>query len=211
VDEQKRAAFLKAYADEAAATSAELKALRAEGGKKVKDKDAAAKAYAYAKEALALAATNALAPSKAVRQQLESFLASDKLDAKLVKAAILTQATPHGLAEFAQQGQEQESLVVRLLADNALMKQMLMAGGANEGKYGRAMEIYDAIQRSARNPMRGFSSVWLWRLASNTLCRWLRKTRNPTRMPRPPLIRSSDICILKRRIWMANSIPRSNI
>ena len=54
-----------------------------------------------------------------------------------------------GLAEFAQQGKEQEALVEKLLADDALMKQMLVAGGAKVGKYGRAMEIYTAIQKAS--------------------------------------------------------------
>ena len=71
----------------------------------------------------------------------------DKLDAKLVKCAVLTEATPRGLAEFGQQGKEREALVEKLLADDALMKQMLEAGGAKFSKYGRAVEIYTAIQK----------------------------------------------------------------
>lgn len=147
--EQRQATFLKAYQDEAAATAAELQAMRAQGGKKVKDRDAAAKAHGAAKEALALAATSALTPSKATLAHLEKFLASDKLDAKLAKCVVLIQATPRGLAEFAQQGQEQEALVDKLLGDNALMKQMLMADGAKDGKYGPAMQIYTAIQEAS--------------------------------------------------------------
>ena len=73
---------------------------------------------------------------------LEPFLASDKLDAQLVKCVVLAEATPRGLAEFAQQGKEQEALVEKLLADNDLMKQMLVADGAKGGKYGQAMQIY---------------------------------------------------------------------
>ena len=149
VDEQKKAAFLKAYQDEAAATAAELQAMLAQGGKHVKDKEAAGKAHAEAKEALALAAKNALPPSKAVLAELEKFLSSDKLDTKLVKCVVLTEATPRGLAEFAQQGKEQEALVEKLLGDDALMKQMLVAGGARDGKYGQAMQIYAAIQKAS--------------------------------------------------------------
>jgi hypothetical protein len=48
---------------------------------------------------------------------VEPFLASDKLDAKLVKCAVLSDATPKALAEFAQQGKERESMVEKLLAD----------------------------------------------------------------------------------------------
>ncbi|MEI6175347.1 MAG: hypothetical protein WCS43_00530 [Verrucomicrobiota bacterium] len=76
-------------------------------------------------------------------------LSSDKLDATLVKGAVLAEATPRGLAEFAQQGKEQEALVGKLLGDNALMKQMLEAGGAKFGKYGKAMEIYTAIRKAS--------------------------------------------------------------
>ena len=78
-------------------------------------------------------------------QQLKKFLASDKLDAKLVKYVVLLDATPKGLAEFAQQGKEQAALIGQLLADDELMKQMLVADGASStgrgtpAQYGSAM------------------------------------------------------------------------
>ncbi|MBM4042180.1 MAG: hypothetical protein FJ290_27095, partial [Planctomycetes bacterium] len=100
-----------------------------------------------AQEALAKAHAHTL--KAASELNLEPFLASDKLDAQLVKYIVLAQATPRGLAEFAQQGKEHEALVEKLLADNGLMKQMLVADGAKEGKYGRAMEIYTAIQKAS--------------------------------------------------------------
>ncbi|MDA1141167.1 MAG: hypothetical protein O3B01_21590 [Planctomycetota bacterium] len=100
-----------------------------------------------AKEALAQAQANTL---KAIKDlNLESFLSSDKLDAKLAKYVVLLEATPRGLAEFAQQGKAQETLVEKLLADTELMKQMVVADGARECKYGRAMEIYTAIQEAS--------------------------------------------------------------
>ena len=80
---------------------------------------------------------------------VEPFLASDKLDAKLVKCAVLSDATPKALAEFAQQGKERESMVEKLLADTAMMKAMLAAGGAKNGKFGEAMEIYTGIQKAS--------------------------------------------------------------
>ncbi len=147
IDEAKRAAFLRAYQDEAAAAAAELNAMRVQD--RSKDKEAAAKAYTAAKEALALAATNAQAPAKAVLTNLEKFLASDKLDPQLVKYVVLAEATPRGLAEFAQQGKEQEALVEKLLVDDALMKQMLIADGTKGGKYGQAMKIYTDIQKAS--------------------------------------------------------------
>ncbi len=90
---------------------------------------------------------------------LNKVLASDALDAKLVKYVVLLEATPQGLAEFARQGKEQEALVERLLGDADLMKQMLVADGASaqrEGRgygpaqYGQAMNIYTGIQRASK-------------------------------------------------------------
>ena len=162
LDEQQQDAFLKAYRAEAAAISAELGAMRA--ADKKKDEDPAKKTYVAAKEALTLAATNALVPAKATLTGLEPFLANDKLDARLVKCAVLAQATPHGLAEFAQQGKEQEALVDKLLAEVNLMQQMLVADGAKDGKYGRAMQIYMAIQQASPRAKDGI----LQRLALGT-------------------------------------------
>jgi hypothetical protein len=108
-----------------------------------------AQASQAAQTALAKARANELAAAQALLAEVEPFLSSDKLDAKLVKATVLAAATPHGLEEFARQGKEQEALVATLLADNALMKQMLEAGGAKFGKYGEAMQIYMAIQKAS--------------------------------------------------------------
>ena len=149
INEQKKAAFLKVYQEEAGATAAEARAMAAQGGKHVKDKEAAGKSHADAKEALSLAVKNASTPSKVILADLKKFLASDKLDAKLVKCVVLTKATPRGLAEFAQQSKEQEALVEKLLGDDALMKQMVVAGGAAAGRYGQAMQIYTAIQKAS--------------------------------------------------------------
>ena len=80
---------------------------------------------------------------------LTAFLTDAKLDPKLVKLVVLNSATPKGLAEFAQQGAAQAALVDKLLADPELMKQMLVADGAKDNKYGRAMEIYTAIQKAS--------------------------------------------------------------
>ncbi len=86
---------------------------------------------------------------------LESFLSSDKLDGQLVKFIVLTEATAHGLAEFAQQGAAQEKLLEQLLSDSDLMMQMVVADGANGGKYGRAMEIYSAILQTSPKAKEG--------------------------------------------------------
>jgi len=153
VDQQRKAAFLKAYQAEAATTAAELSAKQAQV--KSRDKAAAAKAYGAAKEALAVAATNAQAPAKAMLADLEEFLASDKLDAQLVKYVVLAEATPRGLAAFTEQGKEQETLVEKLLADADLMKQMIIADGAKGGKYGQAMKIYTDIRKACAKAKNG--------------------------------------------------------
>jgi len=113
------------------------------------DAASAGKANEAAKTALAVAQSKELNAAKVLLAKAESFLSSDTLDAKLVKCAVLAIATPRGLAEFAQQGQDQEELVRKLLDDPKLMLAMLEAGGASSGKYGRAMEIYAAIQKAS--------------------------------------------------------------
>jgi len=106
----------------------------------VRELEAAKKALAGAQAAM----------MKAVKDlDLEPFLSSDKLDAQLAKYVVLFEATPRGLAEFAQQGKKQEKLIETLLADSELMKQMAVADGPREGKYGRAMGIYTAIQEAS--------------------------------------------------------------
>jgi formylglycine-generating enzyme required for sulfatase activity len=86
---------------------------------------------------------------------LTPLLADSKLDPKLVKFVVLNSATPRGLAEFAQQGAEQAALIDKLLADTELMKQMLVADGAMDNKYGQAMEIYSAIQKASAKSKEG--------------------------------------------------------
>lgn len=97
-------------------------------------------------------------------ETIDEFLASDALEAKLVKFVVLHDATPRGLAEFAQQGKERAALVEELLADTDLMKRMLVADGASakkEGRsfgrqqYGPAMEIYTAIQQASEKAASG--------------------------------------------------------
>lgn len=152
-DPGQQAAFLAAYQDEAAAMAAELKTMQAQA--KGKDKQAAAAAHAAAKEALAQAAARAKGPASAVLATLGKFLTDDKRDAQLVKCVVLTEATPRGLAEFAQQGAGQQALVEDLLADPDLMKQMVVAGGARDGKYGQAMRIHTDIRKTSPKAANG--------------------------------------------------------
>jgi len=147
IDEKQQAAFLKAYQEEAAAMAAELNALRGQDRKPAGHPSK--EVYKNAKEALARAKKNAEPLAEAMLAHLEKFLASDKLDAKLAKYMVLAKPTPRGVAEFAQQGKEQEALIETLLADADLMKQMVIADGAKGGKYGRAMKIYTDIQKAS--------------------------------------------------------------
>jgi hypothetical protein len=110
-------------------------------------------------------------PGSPEEKKLIKLLASDKLDKKLVKYVVLHEATPKGLAEFAQQGKAQAALVEQLLADDEMMMQMVMADGAkNTGigkppEYGWAMRIYTDIQRRARRRRTACYSGWRWLLA----------------------------------------------
>ena len=85
------------------------------------------------------------------RPDVEAFLSLPDsvepggLDYLLVRCAVLNASTPLGLAEFAVQGASEEALVGRLLSDTLLMRDMLVAGGAKDGKYGEAMSIYDRL------------------------------------------------------------------
>ena len=135
-----------------------LKALKERQGaldKAKADEPKLTQANQAAQAALARARTSELSAVRDLMTAAGAVLAGDKLDATLVKGAVLAEATPRGLAEFAQQGREQEALVDKLLADGALMKQMLETGGAKFGSYGRAMEIYTAIQKASPKAREG--------------------------------------------------------
>jgi hypothetical protein len=77
------------------------------------------------------------------------ILGSNALDGKLARYIVITTATPRGLAEFAQQSPENEKLIQQLLANEALMVQMLVADGPASGKFGAAMKIYTDIQKAS--------------------------------------------------------------
>lgn len=141
IDAQKKAAFESARA--------ELGSLKAPGED---DAESVHKAYQAAKP---LAEAKALESARSLIADVSALLASDKLDSKLMVAAILRHGTPAGLAEFAQQSEAHKSLLDKLFADEALMKQILKSGGANGGEYGEAMQVYTAILEAselARKP-----------------------------------------------------------
>lgn len=80
---------------------------------------------------------------------LDSILSNDQLDAKLIKFIVLKEGQPRFLAQYAQQSPEKKKRLDDLLADTALMREMLLADGANWGKYGEAMDVYHAIQKTS--------------------------------------------------------------
>jgi hypothetical protein len=141
IDAPKKDAFLEAYAGEAA----------------VKADPTAYQELVHAQEAT-------LKVAEPILSDVAKFLAGDALDGRLARCAVLANAKPRALAEFAMQGDEQETLIEELLADNELMRQMLMAGGAKGGNYARAMRIYSDIQRASRHAREGV----LQRLALGT-------------------------------------------
>jgi hypothetical protein len=79
---------------------------------------------------------------------LEGVL-SGTIDTQLATYMIITEATPRKLAEYAQQGSKQQQIVEELLSKTPLMVEMLVADGATWGKYGQAMELYNAIQQAS--------------------------------------------------------------
>lgn len=131
VDAQKKAAFLAARA-------------KFDGLTKPKENAGPNEVLAY-QAAKAEAEANALAAARGILADALPLLTDDKLDGKLMKIAILRHGTPAGLAEFAQESDEHKALIDNLLADEALMRQVLEAGGANGGEYGEAMEVYAAL------------------------------------------------------------------
>jgi len=93
-------------------------------------------------------------------EAIKGFLSQDKLDDDLAKFAIINEATPKGLAEFAatsnedqheEDGKTNQEIVEGLLSDTELMKKMVLADGAKDGKYGQAAKIYSDILRERQH------------------------------------------------------------
>jgi hypothetical protein len=123
-----------------------LESLRSELKPKLPQIDAAK--YAKITEAYAAKKVSSKAcmeAAKPILADIEGFMASDAMDTKLVKAAVIADATPRGLAEFAQQGPVEKGLIDDLLGSPAMMKELLLAGGAKAGRYGKSMQIYKEI------------------------------------------------------------------
>jgi hypothetical protein len=86
---------------------------------------------------------------------MSGVLGSDALDGKLAQYMMISESTPRGLAEFAGKSPENEELIQQLLADKALLIQMLVADGPTQGKHGQAMKIYTDIQKASKRAKDG--------------------------------------------------------
>lgn len=119
--------------------------------KKASEAKAALPSAIQAAEAAEQACQEAMAQTWQAMDALgmDGILGSDALDGKLARYLVITEATPRGLAEFAEKSPAHEQLVDQLLADEGLMVQMLLADGPNGGKYGEAMQIYADIQKAS--------------------------------------------------------------
>jgi len=101
-----------------------------------------------------------LTAARAVMEDIQGFLGSEKELALMAKYALLTHATPKSLAVFAQQGEEEKALIDKLLNDDQLVIQAMTMGGASGGRYGQAMKNYTAIQKASERSHEGFFQVW---------------------------------------------------
>ena len=110
------------------------------------EQKAADDALQAAEESLTQAIQVAIQASTPVIMNLENTLLQiDALDHLLCPCSVLLNATPMGLAAFCAQGETQQKLIDDLLNNTHLMRDMLQAGGAKEGRYGEAMQIYTSI------------------------------------------------------------------
>jgi len=101
-----------------------------------------------------------LTAARAVMKDIEAFLVGEKGQAIMAKFALLTHATPNRLAGFAQKGEEETTLIDKLLNDDKLVVQAMTMGGASGGNYGQAMRNYTAIRKATKRSHEGFFQVW---------------------------------------------------
>lgn len=99
-------------------------------------------------------ATKALEQAKADLKKsyealgVDSFLAGNNMKEKLEKYIVITEATPRGLAEYGQDGNDKAEILDALFDSPEVIHHMLIADGASGGRYGQAMEILTTIQKA---------------------------------------------------------------
>ena len=98
---------------------------------------------------------DSLQQARPLLKQADAALSSGKLDKALTTITVIHRATPKGLAAFAQQSPKHKKLIDTLLANPVLMKEMIVAGGAKAGRYGKAMEILSNIHDATDHPVKG--------------------------------------------------------
>jgi len=141
-----------------------LKDLQANLKEAIANKGAYKKQVADASEAYKKAKRNLEEMTE--KTGVSKVLREDKLDAKLIKYVVLYTGQPRALAQFAEKSAENEALIEKLLNNDALMKQMLIADGPsfrvhNRGRdegpaqFGRAMKIYTDIQKASPKAKEG--------------------------------------------------------
>ncbi len=84
---------------------------------------------------------------KSIKSALNVFMGLNedsltRIQEVLVKGAIIAQATPKKLADFASKSKRNKKLLKRLFGDTQLMKEMLLHGGAAKYEYGEAISIF---------------------------------------------------------------------
>jgi len=126
---------------------AALKERQANYDRLKKNQPQAEKAVATAKKSLKAARIRPLTATKNLN--LDRLLNNNRLDAKLAKYVLLKEATPKALAAYAQQGAKQKQQVDQLLNNDSLLIQIGIADGAKDANYGRALDIYSAIQSAS--------------------------------------------------------------
>ena len=95
--------------------------------------------------------------------QLGELLRSDALDAKLARFVVLHEATPSELMAYVGMGKEHRERIDALLGDDQLMLQIAIADGARPvqgrdsgpARYGRVMEIYNAVREASPKAKEG--------------------------------------------------------
>lgn len=72
------------------------------------------------------------------------------LEMSLLRTAILTRASPKGLAKFASESDLHGQLLETLLNNKKIMKEMILGGGAYKNAFGNAMKLYTQIMASSQ-------------------------------------------------------------
>lgn len=72
------------------------------------------------------------------------------LEMSLLRTAVLTRASPKGLAKFANESDLNGQLIETLLNNKKIMKDMILGGGAFKNAFGNAMKLYTQIMASTQ-------------------------------------------------------------